>query len=71
MDCLKSVREYLLSIIEQSGKGQIKTLLLDSETTRIVSLAFSQSGKNILSFLFQNWCDRVSFDFRSLEYICW
>lgn len=43
MDVLRAVREYLLSLIEESGKDQIKTLLLDSETTRIVSLAFSQS----------------------------
>ena len=45
MDCLRAVREYILSLINQSGDGQIKTLLLDAETTKIVSLAFSQSGE--------------------------
>ena len=43
MDCLKAVREYILSLIEKSGKDQIKTLILDAETTKIVSMAFSQS----------------------------
>lgn len=32
-----------MSVIEKTGKEQIKTLILDSETTKIVSMGFSQS----------------------------
>ena len=43
MDCKKAVRDYLLDLIEQTGEGQIKTLILDEETTKITSLSFAQS----------------------------
>ena len=43
MDCKKAVRDYLLDLIDQTGDGAIKTLILDEETTKITSLSFSQS----------------------------
>ena len=43
MDCKKAVRDYLLDLIDQTGSGTIKTLILDEETTQITSLSFAQS----------------------------
>ena len=60
MDCKKAVRDYLLDLIEQTGEGQIKTLILDEETTKITSLSFAQSDllkKEIYLFVYLEQCN--------------
>eukprot|EP00092_Neocalanus_flemingeri_P028006 GFUD01030408.1.p1 GENE.GFUD01030408.1~~GFUD01030408.1.p1 ORF type:complete len:558 (-),score=144.94 GFUD01030408.1:620-2293(-) len=42
MDVVSVVQSYLLRLLEESGPG-MKVMLLDSQTTPIVSLAFAQS----------------------------
>ena len=43
MDVVGVVQNYILTLLEEAGPG-MKVMLLDSETTPAVSLAFAQSA---------------------------
>lgn len=69
MNVVRAVKQYVIKMTEQSGPG-MKILLLDKETTGIVSMVFSQS--EILQkevYMFENIEISAQCDYESMKHL--